>query len=208
MSIPDRAASAALLVALRPNDGIRRHSAAVADVAAFLADAIRRRGTAVDRALVESAALLHDVDKVLPADHAHASLGHGDAGAAWLRDHGHAELSAAVAGHPVTRLAEDERYVVWWRDASLEERVVAYADKRAAQRLGSLDERFARWYQRHPERREALDVARTRARLLEEQVCAAAGVAPDEVDRLPWADAALAAAEERWTEPARREDTG
>lgn len=140
--------------------------------------------------LVEVAALLHDVDKALPADHALKSLGHGEAGAAWLREQGHDELATAVANHPVTRLADDEHYFLWIRDATVEERVVSYADKRATQDVVSLDERFSRWVERHTDTAE-IRVARDRAQALEKDICAAAGINPDDVQRTPWAAVAL-----------------
>jgi putative nucleotidyltransferase with HDIG domain len=166
------------------------HSAAVADVAAFLASAIEERGHAINVGLVEAAALLHDIDKALPDEHPLKALGHGFAGAAWLRERGHEELAGAVENHPVTRLADDERYFDWSRGATVEERVVAYADKRAKQDVVSLDERFQEWIERHGNTFE-IQIARERAEALEKDICAAAGVSPDEVRRDPWASAAL-----------------
>jgi len=82
----------------------------------------------------------------------------------------------------VTRLSDESRYRRWAAFASREERIVAYADKRAGQRLESLDRRFQRWAQRYP------DVARVRPRAdrLEREVCSAAGITADQVRRLPW----------------------
>ena len=139
---------------------------------------------------MEAAALLHDLDKALPAGDPHKGLGHGDAGAAWLRERGHNELAGAVASHPVMRLTEDERYEFWVRDATVEERVVAYADKRSRQNLVTMDERFQRWIDKHGDN-DAMRVARERADKLEAEVCAAAGVAPAEVERDRWAEAEL-----------------
>jgi predicted hydrolase (HD superfamily) len=136
--------------------------------------------------LVEAAGLLHDLDKTLPADHDLLALGHGTAGAEWLRRHGHGEIAAAVAGHPATLLSDDQRYRQWRRDASLEERVVAYADKRAEQDIVSLDDRFAAWRERHPEHAESLALGLQRARQLEQEVCATAGIAPAQVGRAAW----------------------
>lgn len=141
--------------------------------------------------LAETAALLHDLDKALPADHPLKPLGHGEAGAAWLRERGHDELAGPVANHPVTRLADDAHYSLWIRDATVEERVVAYADKRAMQDLVSLDERFRYWTERHTDT-PAIRVARQRADELEREVCSAAGVEPNEVQRTPWAAIAMA----------------
>jgi putative nucleotidyltransferase with HDIG domain len=183
-----------VLLGLGPSPRLVTHMAAVADIAAFLAARIVANGIRVDRRLVESAALLHDLDKALPDDHPLKPLGHGDAGAAWVTEHGLEELARPIANHPVSRLGDDERYARWSSFASREERVVAYADKRAAQRLQSMDARFARWHRRHPDLDARLRVARRRADRLEADVCRAAGVRPDEVRRLPWARAALARA--------------
>ena len=190
MSIPTRSEAAQVLRDLNSPDWLLEHSAAVADVASFLARRIDERGHAIDVTLVEAAALLHDVDKALPSNDPLRGLGHADAGAAWLRERGHDELARAVAGHPVMRLTEDERYEFWIRDALVEERVVAYADKRSRQDLVTLDDRFAYWLERHGDN-EQMRVARERAEKLEAEVCSAAGIAPDQVERARWAEAEL-----------------
>lgn len=182
MAIPSRLEAVTLLDGLDPPDWLVAHSSAVAEIAAFLVSRIEARGIDVDRRIVESAALLHDMDKVLPADHPLKPLGHGDAGARWLAERGYEELSRPVANHPVTRLSDESRYPLWAAFASREERIVAYADKRAGQRLESLDRRFERWAQRYPD----VARARTRADRLEREVCSAAGIAADEVRRLSW----------------------
>ncbi len=190
MAIPTRLEAAALLDGLDPPDWLLTHSSAVAEIAAFLAGRIATRGIDVDRRIVESAALLHDMDKLLPPNHPLKRLGHGDAGARWLTDQGYEELSRPVANHPVTRLSDESRYGRWASFASREERIVAYADKRASQRLESLDRRFARWEERYP----GVGRARARADRLERDVCSAAGISPHQVRRLPWVRAALARA--------------
>jgi predicted hydrolase (HD superfamily) len=148
----------------------------------------------VDRRLIETAGLLHDIDKALPTDHPLRSLGHGEAGAAWLRDAGHAELSRAVAAHPVMRLESPEA-MRWVADGPLEERIVAYADKRATQRVVSLEQRFARWRDKHPDHAAALEHAQRIAERLEETLCTAIGISPQDVERLSWVEEALAHAE-------------
>ena len=193
MTVPSRPAAAALLLSLDPPPWALAHARAVAEVAAWLARAIDARGTPVDRAVVEAAALLHDVDKLLPSDDPARALPHGEGSAAWLIRQGHPELAPSVAGHPVTRLVDGDTFGRWAAVASREERIVAYADKRAGQRLESMDDRFASWRRRYP---GTWDVAtwryvRERAARLESDVCRAAGVAPDEVRRLAWAGTAL-----------------
>ena len=104
---------------------------------------------------------------------------------------------APSPSHPVTRLLDGERYQRWAAFASREERIVAYADKRAGQRLESMDARFASWRRRYPNLTDgdrqvagwddaALRAVRARAARLEADVCQAAGVAPADVRRLAW----------------------
>ena len=193
MAIPSREEAAQILKSLDPPDWHLAHSAAVADVAAFLAARIEQQGHAISVSLCEAAALLHDVDKALPETDPLKELGHSDAGAHWLSDNGYGELSGAVAAHPVTRLADNDHYAVWARTATVEERVVAYADKRAMQELCSMEDRFARWVEKHGDT-DLMRIARDRADILESSVCAAAGVSPDEVARVRWAADALKAA--------------
>lgn len=159
------------------------------------------RGTPIDRRLVEAAALLHDVDKLLPdADPARRDR-HGDGSAAWLTGQDHAELAALVADHPVTRLVDGAAFAAWLARASLAARIVAYADKRAGQRLEPMRARFASWASRYPDA-PGWDAAvrkavAERALRLEADVCDHAGVAPDEVRRLPWTGPALRSARAR-----------
>jgi putative nucleotidyltransferase with HDIG domain len=170
--------------------GILEHSVVTADVASALATAIIHAGHPLDAALVETAALLHDLDKALPLDDPLRALGHGHTGARWLETHGHQELAPAVDTHPVGRLIEQPS-LDWMAATTLEQRVVAYADKRSQRRVVSLDERFARWVRKHPGSRQELAMARERAGELEAEICHFAGLRPDQVDRLPWADDAI-----------------
>jgi hypothetical protein len=196
MSVPDRRAAAALLLELDPPPWALRHARAVAEVAGWLAARIDRRGTPIDRRLVEAAALLHDADKLLPPGHPARALPHGEGSAAFLAARGHPELGRAVAGHSVTLLGDERRYRAWAAFASREERIVAYADKRAGPRLESMDARFAEWARRYGRARDPGTAARARTRAdhLEADVCRAAGVRPDELRRLRWTGPALRAA--------------
>jgi putative nucleotidyltransferase with HDIG domain len=192
--VPDRHEAARILTGFDPPGWHLAHATAVADVAAYLAGRAARRGRTIDRRLVETAALLHDIDKLLPAAE-HGSLPHGESGARWLSRRGYPELADAVAAHPVTVLAEAESDPL--AGASLETRIVAYADKRAGQRLEPMAARFARWRRRHPDHATSLDVAWKRARRLEQVVCREAGVAATDVRRLRWSGRTLQAARDR-----------
>ncbi|HYL40317.1 MAG TPA: HD domain-containing protein [Candidatus Binatus sp.] len=172
----------------------------------------RRRGPVgerlpiVDRRIVEAAALLHDVDKAIGVGRADRDPGgpprrgladpgrapHGEAGARWLTAQGHPELGEAVSLHPVTLLVEREG-VDRVLGAAIEARIVAYADKRAGQRLESMASRFDGWRRRQPHSRagggwsvEQADRAWAAALALEANVCALAGCAPEVVRRLRW----------------------
>ncbi len=193
MTIPTRLEAAGLLLALRPVNGILEHSMVTADVASFLAEAMAREGHPVDRALVESASLLHDLDKALPSDDPLRAMGHGHAGARWLETNGLEELAPAVDSHPVGRLSE-QPYADWVAATTLEQRLVAYADKRSQRRVVTLDERFARWTRKHPESTDQLASARVHAIQLETELCELAGVRADEVARRTWAEDAVRAA--------------
>jgi hypothetical protein len=213
MTVPGRVEAASLLLSLDPSPWFERHARAVAEVAGWLAARLEARGMVVDRRLVEAAALLHDADKALPADDPARALPHGKGSAAWLARAGHPELAPVVATHPVTRLADHLVSPRWATFSSWEERIVAYADKRAAQRLESMDARFERWRQRHSRvvvdgvatgwDEAELRTIRSRAGRLERDVCRAAGIEPADVRRLRWTSLALRAARDQRREMAR-----
>ena len=202
MSVPSRRESASLLLSLDPPLWHLRHSRAVAETAAWLALRAASHGRTVDRRLVESAALLHDIDK-LPALRSELNgLPHAQGSARWLAERGYPELGEAVAGHPVTLLADGEWFERWLASAPPEALIVSYADKRAGQRLEPMAERFASWERRYPpsERAgrprgswsaETLRAVRDRSERVERRVCELAGIQPGQVRRLRWTKAAL-----------------
>lgn len=193
MAVPTRTEAISLLVSTSPSPRLLQHVTVVAEVASFLAYRASRAGLAVDRRLVETAALLHDVDKALSPDHPLRELGHGGAGAAWLTDAGHPELARTLIAHPVSRLAEPDAEA-WVAEAPIEERIVTYADKRATQRVVTLEQRFERWQRKHPEYSDQLARAYEVATRLEDSLCRAIGIAPTDVERLRWVDDAMARA--------------
>lgn len=192
MTVPGRVEAAELLLSLDPPGWFLRHSRAVAEVAAWLARRTAARSP-IDRGLVEAAALLHDVDKSVPADDPVRALPHGEGSAAWLAGRGYPELADAVAAHPVTRLLDATAAERLIGDSPLETLLVAYADKRAGQRLEPMDARFASWRRRYPDSWTPTESARVRsyADRLERRVCDAAGVRPGDVRRLAWTGPAL-----------------
>jgi putative nucleotidyltransferase with HDIG domain len=190
MSIPTRLEAAATLARVVTKPRLINHLSSSAEVASFMCAAMRGRGVELDSDLAESAALLHDIDKALAPDDPYRALGHGAAGAQWLIDQGFAELADAVREHPVHVIGNAASYEEWLAANSLEARIANYADKRSHEDIVSLDERFERWYRRFGDD-PMLPIAQERFRRLEGELCALAGVAPDEVERLPWVEAAL-----------------
>ena len=207
MAVPTRTEALALLLALSPSRRLVQHVTVTAEVASFLAHRMASCGHPVDRRLAETAGLLHDLDKALPRDHPLLAAGHGHAGAAYLAQAGHPELVRAVADHPVMRLMAPDASE-WVASAPLEQRIVAYADKRAMQRVVSLDQRFARWVQRHPGQTGHLAQARAMARRLEEELCGLAGITPGRVVRLRWVEDAARRAQAMATPTPTRPETG
>lgn len=215
MTAPGRREAARLLLSLDPPAWFLQHATAVADVAGWLARRVEGSGIPIDVEAVEAAALLHDVDK-LPAVTLPVRLRHGEGSAAWLEHRGLDELATLVRDHPVTRLADDAE-AARLAAGPLEARIVAYADKRAGLRLESMDERFASWRRRYPSGPREVnarpagpgaagtrgsgakqgwsdavaEIVDARARQLEAEVCAAAGVDPGHVQRLRWSRRAL-----------------
>ena len=101
----------------------------------------------------------------------------------------------------MTRLVDGPTFATWLAGASLAARIVAYADKRAGQRLEPMRARFAGWASRYPDGPGWDATVRAavveRALRLEADVCGQAGIAPDDVRRLPWTGQALRAARAR-----------
>ena len=111
-----------------------------------------------------------------------------------------------MANHPAGRLVDEERYRTWSAFASREERIVAYADKRAAQRLAPMSARFADWERRYGDGRgwggAERGLAWQRAQRLEADVCRAAGVVDRTRSGSLRLDRARAAAGRRGSRPA------
>jgi putative nucleotidyltransferase with HDIG domain len=191
MPVPTRSEAIRLLLAPDPSARLVQHAVVVAELASFLAYRAHGRGLRVDRRLAETAALLHDIDKAFREDDPLRRYPHGRAGAEFVAAAGHPELARAIAAHPVVRLGEP-RAEMWVESGPLEERIVSYADKRATERVVSLDQRFERWYRSHPDKTDRLAIAHERARRLEATLCDALGVTPSAVERLRWVDEAMA----------------
>ena len=176
MAIPDRATARRLLDDAGLPDGILTHSEGVARVAVAAAGLVAEAQIPVDGALVEAAALLHDIDKV---ETRRTGGEHGIVGARRLEAMGYEELAMPVASHPVTSLLDDDRFPIGWPSV-----IVAVADRHVAQEFLTVDERLDDMKQRHPQFAASIEAARRPAHALEMQVAEAVGLSVDElVDR-------------------------
>ena len=159
MAIPDRATAPALLDDADLPDGIVIHSEGVARVAVAAAGLVAEAQIPVDGALVEAAALLHDIDK---PEIRRTGGEHGIVGARRLEAAGHEELAMPVASHPITALLDDDRFPIGWPSV-----LVAVADRHVAQEFVTVDERLDDMKLRHPEYAESIEAARRPAHALE-----------------------------------------
>ncbi len=173
MVVPDRATVRTLLADARLPDGIIVHSEGVARVAVAAAGLVAEAQIPVDGALVEAAALLHDIDKV---EIRRSGGEHGIVGARRLEAAGYEELAMPVASHPVHALLDDDRHPIGWPSV-----LVSVADRHVAQEFLTIDERLDDMKRRHPEHAESIESARRPAHALEEQVAEATGLSAEEL---------------------------
>lgn len=177
MAIPDRSTARRLLDEAGLPDGIVVHSAGVARVAVAAAGLVAEARIPVDGALVEAAALLHDIDKL---EIRRTGGAHGIVGARRLEALGYEELAMPVASHPITSLLDDDRYPIGWPSV-----LVAVADRHVAQEFMTIDERLDDMKGRHPEHADSIESARRPAHALEEELASVTGLsAGDLVERL------------------------
>ena len=173
MAVPDRATADRLFHEAGLPDGIVVHSEGVARVAVAGAQMVAAAGIPVDVALVEAAALLHDIDKL---DVREDGGEHGIVGARRLEALGYPELAMPVASHPITALLDQDRFPIGWPSV-----LVAIADRHVAQEFLTVDERLDDMKRRHPKYAESIDAARHWAHVLEAQLAEAVELSVDEL---------------------------
>lgn len=167
MNIPTRSETLALLEQYQNHKpGRMEHSMAVAELALGMARILVEKGASLNLALIEAAALLHDIRKGEPD--------HDRAGGDLLRSLGYPEVAAVAEVH--TRLggripAPD--------DPIAEDEVVYLADKSyRGTRLVSIEERYGIWkktWEGNPEKLASLDHGEQRALAVKERIEKAMG---------------------------------
>jgi len=173
MAVPDRETSRRVLASIDPPEWLVVHAEGVARVAAEAARALQANGVAVDPALVEAAARLHDLDKLETRDNGR----HGIVAAERLTALGYPEIAGAVAAHPVRRLLDPERAPHDW--ASI---CVSVADRRVSLTFVTIAERLKDMAVRHPDHADDIAATRQAADVLEARLAEAAGLSREALD--------------------------
>lgn len=177
MAVPHLAQARELLASLELPDGIVVHSEGVRRVAVEGARLVAAAGIPIDVAVVEAAALLHDIDK---PEVRRTGGEHGVVGARRLEGLGYGELAMPVASHPLSCLLDDDRFPRGWPSV-----LVAVADRHVAQEFVSIDARLDDMAVRHPRHRVQIEAARRPAHALEAELADAIGISvPALVERL------------------------
>lgn len=154
-------------------EGIVFHSRGVARVAVAAAGLVGEARIEVDAALVEAAALLHDIDKL---EIRSGGGEHGIVGARRMEALGHHELAMPIASHPITALLDPDRHPIGWPSV-----IVAVADRHVAQEFMTIDQRLDDMQRRHPAYAARIEMARRPAHALESELAQAAGLTVDEL---------------------------
>lgn len=167
MRIPTRPEALELLHSHQCDNAARvDHSLAVADLALAIGRTLAERGHALDLALVEAAAILHDIRKGHPD--------HDRSGADLLRSLGYGPVAAVVEVH--TRLGGRTPHP----DEPIGEAEVVYIADKSFRRTNrvSIEERYGIWrntWKDNPARLESLTRGENRAKAVRERIEKALG---------------------------------
>jgi uncharacterized protein len=171
--VPTRGVCLELLKRFRVPDHVISHSLQVERVASTLARALREKGQQVDTALVEAAALLHDITKM---EGLRTGADHAKTAAQLLIGLGYPAVADVVRHHVAVR---SEKGLLGVTEAE----IVNYADKRVMHdRIVSLEERFEdlmHRYGRNPESRTVIASFLERTREIERKIFGALGMKPE-----------------------------
>ena len=145
MRIPTRRDCFELICELEMFEHIVAHSVQVCRVALYLVDRLSEQGISLDRAMVEAAALLHDITKTRSFQTGEV---HTETGAELLRQRGYFEVGEIVRQH-----VKLDTY--FETDTPDEAEIVNYADKRVLHdRIVSMADRMDYILEKYGQRRE------------------------------------------------------
>ncbi|MFP4030366.1 MAG: HD domain-containing protein [Desulfococcaceae bacterium] len=183
MAIPTRTECYRLIFESGMLDHIVAHSLQVSRVALLLTDALNASGADLDRPLIRSAALLHDITKTRSLE---TGERHSETGAEFLQARGYPEVADIVRQH--VRL---DQYPEGGPVTPAE--VVNYADKRVLHdRVAPLDERLGYILERYgtdPTVRDRIERVWRRTRSLEIRLFHSLPFSPQDLGRRFLSDA-------------------
>ena len=171
--MPDMRQCRALLEKYELPAGIIAHSELVTEISGFLAMHAADRGVPVDVDKVMAGAFLHDIGKarMVEGDPRLGGLNHAEASAIIVELEGYPELTTLVLRHMAGDVLDPEL-----APATLEEKIVHYADKVATRTFISLDDRFSDLCRRYPKYCTLFQQALPLVKKIEAEVLEAAGL--------------------------------
>lgn len=155
------------------------HMRLVNRVAIFFAKQLyAKAGIDVDTKLLSAAALLHDIDKAIPAQE---NEHHPDTAVRVLREAGMEEVADVVKTHPVHAILDQNISPKTW-----EEKILFLSDKMVKLEIIDVDRRFGLWRAESlsPDSRRMLDQSYPLVKKLENEVCQLVRVEPGNVAQL------------------------
>jgi uncharacterized protein len=159
-------------------ENIVSHSLVVTQVALALSRKLNQKGQQIDLAVVEAAALLHDLAKT---ECLKSKKDHARQGFLLIKELGYDRVAEVVAQHIEVSEREDSTGVS-------EEEVVNYADKRVLHdRIVSLKERFSDLrdrYSHSPRAHELMDRMEKSTFEIEDKIFSVLGTDPGDLNRL------------------------
>ena len=157
----------------------RVHVALVAKVATFFAKRINQLNQSdqlsINVELLNVAALLHDIDKVIPKLPGER---HPDTAVRVLKEEGMDEVADIVKTHSLHSILNPSISPKTW-----EEKLLYLADKMVKYEIITVDKRFALWRAEHlpPQAIDELDLCYPKVKHLEKEVFDLIGMKPEEV---------------------------
>lgn len=145
------------------------HSEMVTKVASLIAKKIAEKSDIHIR-LVQSAALLHDLDKALEKKEGER---HPDAGVRFMKEQGYDELISIITKHPVHTILDEQQ-----KPTTIEEKVVFLSDKMVKYDMIGVKQRFALWLAENsgPEQKKVFETAYPKVLALEKEIAGMIGM--------------------------------
>ena len=157
----------------------RIHVEEVAKLAKYFASKIKNQKSKIkiNEKLLEAAALLHDIDKMIPK---RAGERHPDTAVRVLKELGCSEVAEVVRRHPLHAILDPEL-----APRTGEEKFLYLADKMTKYEVIGVDHRFRLWYKEHlpPEAVMELDAAFPKVKVLEKEIYEMLGITYADVQK-------------------------